>query len=110
MPTWSVETLSKQVDDELDSLPADMRARFIYVSGLIEEFGPQNVGMPHIRSLGKKLWEIRFSGRDGIARAIYMLAVSRKIIVAHVFIKKTQRTPEQALKTAIHRLRQARLL
>lgn len=110
MLTWSVETLGKQVDDELDALPADMRARFVYVSGLIEEFGPQRVGMPHVRSLGNKLWEIRVGGRDSIARAIYMIAVERKIIVAHVFIKKTQRTPERALQTAINRLRQARLL
>ncbi len=110
MSTWSVETLGKQVDDELDALPADMRARFVYVSGLLEEFGPQKVGMPHVRSLGKKLWEIRFSGRDGIARAIYMIAVERKIIVAHVFFKKTQKTPENAIATAINRLRQARLL
>lgn len=110
MSTWSVETLSKQVDDELDALPADMRASFVYVANLIEEFGPHKVGMPHVRSLGKKLWEIRVSGRDGIARGIYVTALGHKVIVAHVFVKKTQRTPDQALATAMNRLRQARLI
>jgi phage-related protein len=78
--------------------------------GLIEEFGPANVGMPHIRSLGRKLWEVRVSGRDGIARGIYVLAAGKKIIVLNVFIKKTQQTPEKNLRLAIQRAIKARLL
>ncbi len=110
MANWSVETLNKQVDEELASLPADMRARFLRIAGLIEEFGPANVGMPHIRSLGRKLWEVRVSGRDGIARGIYVLADGNKIIVLNVFIKKTQQTPEKNLRLAIQRAIKARLL
>jgi phage-related protein len=87
-----------------------MRARFFRIAGLIEEFGPANVGMPHIRSLGRKLWEVRVSGRDGIARGIYVLAVGNKIIVLNVFIKKTQQTPEKNLRLAIQRAIKARLL
>ena len=66
MSNWSVETLNQVVDEELSALPLDMRGRFVRVSQLIEEFGPFNVGMPHIKSLNQKLWEIRVSGRDGI--------------------------------------------
>ena len=91
-------------------MPADMRARFFRIAGLIEEFGPVNVGMPHIRSLGRKLWEVRVSGRDGIARGIYVLAAGNKIIVLNVFIKKTQQTPEKNLRLAIQRAIKARLL
>jgi len=87
-----------------------MRARFFRIAGLIEEFGPVNVGMPHIRSLGRKLWEVRVSGRDGIARGIYVLAAGNKIIVLNVFIKKTQQTPEKNLRLAIQRAIKARLL
>jgi hypothetical protein len=68
MTKWSVETLNERVDEELTALPLDMRGRFVRVSLLIEEFGPFNVGMPHIRGLDGKLWEIRVSGRDGIGR------------------------------------------
>ncbi len=89
---------------------ADMRARFFRIAGLIEEFGLANVGMPHIRSLGRRLWEIRVSGRDGIVRGIYVLAAGNKILVLHVFIKKTQQTPEKTLRLAIQRAIEARLL
>lgn len=107
---WTVETLNKVVDDELESLPLDMRGRFVRVSHLIEEFGPFKVGMPHIRSLDDKLWEIRVSGRDGIGRGIYVVATSKRVVVVHVFIKKTQKTPAAALQTAIKRAKEAGLL
>lgn len=110
MIMWTVETLNKDVDDELASLPLDMRGRFVRVSHLIEEFGPFKVGMPHIRSLDDKLWEIRVSGRDGIGRGTYVVATGKRVVVVHVFIKKTQKTPAAALQTAIKRAKEAGLL
>ena len=110
MSTWTVETLNPAVDKELEALPVDIRSRFIRVSGLLEQFGPRNVGMPHIKSLGAKFWEIRVSGRDGIARGIYIHADGKKIIVLHVFVKKTQKTPSAALEIAAKRAKQANLI
>jgi phage-related protein len=107
---WSVETLNEVVDAELTALPVDLRSRFVRVSLLIEEFGPLNVGMPHIRSLDGKLWEIRVNGRDGIGRGIYVLATGKRVVVLHVFIKKTQKTPVQALQTASKRAKEAGLI
>lgn len=37
--TWTVETLSDSVDEELENLPADIRAKFIHICELIEKFG-----------------------------------------------------------------------
>jgi len=110
MTNWEVETLNTFVDTELESLPNDMRGRFVRVSMLLEQFGPKEVGMPHIRSLGKKLWEIRVSGRDGIGRGIYVIAFTKKIIILHVFIKKSQKTPSTALKIATQRAKDAKLI
>lgn len=110
MNAWVVETLDKRVDAELNALPTDMRGRFVRVAQLIERFGPAQVGLPHLRSLGNKLWEIRISGRNGIARGIYVVAAESKVIVVHVFIKKTQETPVAALNTARKRAREAGLL
>ncbi len=107
---WIVETLDSRVDHELDAMPADVRARFVRVSLLIEEFGPVAVGMPHVRSLGRGLWEIRASGRDAIGRGIYVVASGRRVVVVHAFIKKAQQTPERALQTAMQRAKGARLL
>jgi len=110
MSNWTVETLNEMVDKELAALPIDMRGRFVRVSQLIEEFGPFKVGMPHIRSLSNNLWEIRVSCRDGIGRGIYVVAIQNRVVVVHVFTKKSQVTPASALKTANLRAKEAKLL
>jgi phage-related protein len=46
-----------------------------------------------VRPLESKLWEMRMSGKDGIARAVYVAAKGQRLIVLHVFVKKTQATP-----------------
>jgi len=48
---WIVETLNHTVDEELNALPADMRARFTRVVHLIESFGVDRVGQPHVKHL-----------------------------------------------------------
>jgi len=95
--TWTVESLNEVVDAELEALPADMRARFVYISGLIEEFGLERVREPHVRHLRGPLWEMRMKGRDGISRALYVTAVGRRVIVLRVFIKKTRTTPTREI-------------
>ncbi len=89
---------------ELLALPADMKARFLHIAEMLEEFGPQRVGLPHIRPLESKLWEMRMKGRDGIARAVYAAVQDRRLLVLHVFVKKTQTTPRAAIAMALKRL------
>ena len=43
-------------------------------------------------------------GRDGIARAVYAAVHQRRLLVLHVFVKKTQATPRSAIATALDRL------
>ena len=66
MDTWTV-TLHPLAEPELLALPADMQARFLHIAELLQDCGPQRVGLPHIRPLESKLWEMRMQGRDGIA-------------------------------------------
>jgi phage-related protein len=100
---WIVETLGSIVDDELAALPADMRAKFSRISDLIESMGLERVGFPNVRHLQGRLWEMRLRGRDGIARAIYVTAAGRRIVVVRVFVKKTEKTPARELKLALKR-------
>jgi phage-related protein len=100
---WKVETLNKTVDEEILSLPADMQARFFRIADLIESQGLQSVGMPHVRPLRDKLWEIRMKGRDGIARALYVAATGKRVIVVRAFVKKTQTTPKSEIELALKR-------
>ena len=91
-------------EPELLALPADMKARFLHIAEMLEELGPQREGLPHIRPLESKLWEMRMQGRDGIARAVYAAVQGRSLLVLHVFVKKTPTTPRAAIAMALKRL------
>ena len=103
---WTV-VLHPLAEPELRALPADMRARFLRIAEMLEDFGPQRVGLPHVRPLEGKLWEMRMQGRDGISRAVYAAMQGRRLLVLHVFVKKTQATPRKAIETARKRLENA---
>lgn len=94
------------VDAELEALPADMRARFVYISGLIQEFGLERVREPHVKHLQGPLWEMRMNGKDGISRAIYVTASGQRVVVVRVFVKKTQKTPRREIDLAFERTKE----
>lgn len=104
MTIWHVKLIAA-AEDELMALPADTRAKFLRISELLEEFGPLEVGFPHVRFVAGGLWEMRMTGRSGIARALYAARSGQELTVLHVFVKKTQKTPRKAIATALGRLR-----
>src|SRR5438034_6402674 len=101
---WKVELLDRSVHDELAELSPEMQARFLRISELLQTLGPLNVGMPHVRPLGEKIWEMRLHDRHGIARALYCAVAPQRLVVLHVFSKKTQKTPRSAIKLARARM------
>lgn len=101
--SWSLLILP-DAETELGALPADMQARFVRIAELLVVAGPGRVGMPHVRHLDGKVWEMRMKGRDGISRALYFTAQGQRIVVTRVFIKKTQATPRREIKTAERRM------
>ena len=103
---WVVEILNDDVLTELEALPLDLRARLTRIIDLIEDIGLERLREPYVKHLEGKLWEMRVKGRDGIARAIYVTAHERRVIIVHVFRKKTRKTPRAALKLARSRARE----
>jgi len=99
--TWIVEMLDIRVRDELEALPADMRARFRRIVELIQRHGLERMREPHVKHLEGSLWEMRMKGRDGISRAIYV--AGRRVVVVRVFIKKTENTPRREIDLALER-------
>jgi len=83
-----------------------MRARFVYISGLIQEFGLERVREPHVKHLQGPLWEMRMNGKDGISRAIYVTASGQRVVVVRVFVKKTQKTPRREIDLAFERTKE----
>jgi ribosome-binding protein aMBF1 (putative translation factor) len=60
---------------------------------LIQSHGLECVREPYVKHLEGALWEMRMKGKSGIARAVYVTAVQKKIVIVHVFVTKTQSTP-----------------
>lgn len=102
--SWTVETLNKTVDAEIESLPEDMRARLVKISQLIESAGLENVREPHVRHVNGRLWEMRLKGRDGISRALYVTATGCRAVIVRVFVKKTEKTPRREIDLALSRV------
>ncbi len=103
---WIVETLDAVVDAEIAALPADLQARFLRIARMIEAVGLDHMTEPQVKHLDGKLWEMRMIGRDGIARALYVTATGRRVVVVRVFVKKTRKTPRQELELAHSRAKE----
>ncbi len=103
---WSVEVLNDIVRTELRSLPEDMKARFIRLGERISASGLESLGEPHAKHLEGKLWELRLTGRDGIARVLYVTAAGKRVVVVRVFVKKTQKTPRVEIELALQRAKE----
>jgi phage-related protein len=104
--TWRVEFLDEGVRAELDALPRDIRARFLRISQLIEAEGIHQLREPYVKHLEGPVWEMRMKGRDGIARAAYVTASGQRVVVVHVFAKKTQKTPRREIEMALKRAKE----
>jgi len=85
-----------------------MRARFQRVVSLIEFGGLEKVHEPYVKHVQGKLWEIRMSGRDGIARSLYVTAYNRRVVVLRTFIKKTQKKPKNEIDLALKRAKEVK--
>ena len=103
---WQVEVLNDTVRAELDALPEDIRARLVRLSAQINLLGLEFLREPHVKHLKNKLWEMRLTGRDGIARALYVTALGRRVIIVRAFIKKTQKTPTSEIDLALRRAKE----
>lgn len=106
--SWSIELLDDAVRAELEALPADQKARFLRIGELIEALGLEHVGEPHVKHIEGALWEMRLKGRDGISRALYVVARPKRIVVVRVYIKKTQKTPRREIELALKRAERVR--
>ncbi len=85
-----------------------MRARFIRIGGAHRGRRAAQVREPHVKHLQGPLWEIRLSGRAGIARALYVTMREQRVIVVRAFVKKTQKTPRGEIALALARLKDVR--
>jgi phage-related protein len=104
---YSVEYFNERVLTEIERWPVGVLADYARIVELLMEFGP-DLRMPHSRSLGGGLFELRPRGREGIGRALYCYLVGERVVVLHAFVKKTQATSERDLRIARRRMKEVR--
>lgn len=83
----------------------DVLADYAHLVELLAEYGP-NLRLPHSRSMGEGLFELRPRGGSGIGRALYCFLAGRRVVVLHAFVKKSQQTPDRELKLARKRMKE----
>ena len=105
---WAIEFLDTRVEAEFSALPVDFQASILRVAGLIRKYGLENVGMPYVRHVQGKIWEMRGRGRDGVARSLYVTAKGRRVIILRSFVKKTRQTPGDEVEIARKRAQEVR--
>jgi phage-related protein len=101
--TWSFVFVNAEAQAELDALPVDMRASFERIVRLVQAFGLERVHEPYIKHIEGPIWEMRLRGRGGIARALYVTASGRRVVILRAFAKKTQKTPRREIEFARRR-------
>jgi len=104
---WSVEYLRAAADEEA-RLPTDMRAKLARMADIIGHHGLANLPRDWAKPLGDKLWELRITGKDGIARALYVTASGQRVIILRIFVKKSQKTPLHEIDLARQRAKEVR--
>ncbi len=104
---WRVEFFTTEtgrcpVREYIEGLPSREAGRVAYALGRLRESGIE-LGAPHTRNLGGKLWELRVVGSLQ-HRLLYVATPGRRLILLHAFTKKTSRTPRTEIKTARRRM------
>lgn len=102
---YEIEYFHARVLHEIESWPVDVLADYARLVELLAAHGP-SLRLPHSRAFGNGLFELRPRGRSGIGRAFYCFLVGKRVVVLHVFIKKSQQTPDRELKLARKRMKE----
>jgi len=104
---WTITYYSESVQNEILAMPAGFLARFLKYTDRMELYGP-DLGMPHTRSMGEGLFELRLKAAEGIDRVFYCTMIGKRIVMLHQFTKKTEKTPPRELATARRRWREVK--
>lgn len=104
---WTITYYSESVQNGILALPAGFLARFLKYTDRMELYGP-DLGMPHTRSMGEGLFELRLKAAEGIARVFYCTMIGKRIVMLHQFTKKTEKIPPKELVIARRRLKEVK--
>lgn len=95
--------LNGKIKNHLLSLEKSSISKSLKLIKLLERFGNE-LGMPYSKKLLPNLYELRVRGQQEI-RIFYGFHQNQAVVV-HLFIKKSQKTPQKEIETALARIAQ----
>lgn len=99
---YATNTGCEPVREWLKTLPGEERKMIIGEDIKAVQFR-WHVGMPLVRKLSGKVWEMRTHLPTRIARILFTVEKGRMVLL-HGFIKKTQETPQADIRLAKSRI------
>jgi phage-related protein len=104
---WGIVYYSADLQSKIMEFPAGVQARYVHLTERMAVFGP-DFAMPHTRSMGKGLFEMRMKSKEGIGRVFFCTRPGQRILMLHAFIKKSSKTPSKEMTLARTRLKEVR--
>ena len=74
---WNLEYYSEDVEESILSLPDGLLARYLRLTDLMIEFGP-NLGLPHTKAIKSGLFELRVKSKEGIENRVFTIEGGEK--------------------------------
>jgi phage-related protein len=100
---WEVVYYNDNLQRVILSLPPGLQARYIHLTERMIAFGP-DLGMPHTRALGQGLFELRLKSKEGIGRVFFCTLPRQRVMMLHVFVKESAKTPPKEVSLARQRM------
>ena len=100
----------KQAKKEFDKIDEKLQIKFrALVKTFVNKLGWRTTftETKHIKHLEDDIYEFRVKGANVIVRLLHIPPIENKIIIAVVFTKKTEKTPQKYIKIAKERVMEA---
>lgn len=97
--SWKIEFHHK-AEEEFEGLPESLFEKLDALFIKIRQNGFLNLPRDSVRHIGDGIRELRVMGKNGIARSLYVTESEQRIVVLVVFVKKTEKTPQEIIKIA----------
>lgn len=105
---WTILTYEnsrgeKPVDEFIKKQQPQARSKIVHNVRLLHQYGNM-LGMPHSKTLGGGLYELRIRGKEEL-RIFYCFTKQKTIYLLHAFKKQKQQTSQKELELALLRMR-----
>lgn len=89
----------------LDEIGNEPKAEIFRIFEMLSKYGIE-LGLPFVRHIENKIYEVRAKDKSGIYRVLYFAHTDKVFVMLHGFQKKTQATPRKEIEIAIKRMKE----